>query len=639
MKRFKNLSMQKKRILAISAVAVAVLAIGATIAYNSESVFFANLFNIDDRVDSFSEEFKTPTNWKPCDETTKTATATNHKSYPRYARMRYVEYWRTKNTTTPESDHETTDLPLTWNDNGTEKKYAIVNTQNESDWRLDNDGWYYYKTTVGEEETTSSLLKSVTFNCEVNLVGGEDYSQDGKSVETIPSDYAGAIFHIYVEFEMSDEDQSPARRRIYDQVASETRGIDSNVDFSDYSLADYDNGNGVNTLAAHANDSHPVYYYRGEVYNNNVLMNNYCWKILRTTGTGGTKLIYAGEPTEVNGVPVCNNTGEAVQVSGRTPYYGTDSTYDHSCFYDLHSIGQIGYMNSNRYLVRCHNYAAEQLTFGNDVTYENGQYTLKDTVSGQFFAIMSDVSNNKHYFCPDGGTTCENVYYMYGVIPGDYNIRTHAIEFTGGGKIDDENGAFPNDTDSAAKTTVENWFENSGMTNIEANLEDTIYCNDRTSQIGVFESKDAPVMATTTDRMYFGAGYRNTVTYKPSVDCAKKRDSFTKTETPIGNGKLKHKVGLITDDELTLSGMPYCKAADVGRIFLHAEGRDSWTMSPSFHDLGSMLYYEHYWYACNSSTNSLGYAGPSVRPVVSVKYDTFIKSGDGSSSDPYTLEW
>ena len=639
MKRFKSLSPKQKRIFAISS-AVAILAIGATIAYNQDRAIFANLFSIDDGPVSFTEDFVPKDNWQPCEDIKKEAIATNHSNVPRYARMRLREYWRTADSETDPDDHDTTDLPLTWEDDEGIHRYAIIHMQNEDKWSYnENDGYYYYKEALDNEESTLSLLKSVQMNCDATVVDSMSYSQDGKTSETVPNEYANARYHLYVEMELSTEDIRPARIRIYDQVASETRGIDSNIDFSDYSLADYDNGNGVNTLAAHANDSHPVYYYRGEVYNNNVLMNNYCWKILRTTGTGGTKLVYAGEPTEVNGVPVCNNTGEAVQVSGRTPYYGTDSTYDHSCFYDLHSIGRIGYMNSNRYLVRCHNYAAEQLTFGNDVTYENGQYTLKDTVSGQFFAIMSDVSNNKHYFCPDGSTTCENVYYMYGVIPGDYNIRTHAIEFTGGGKIDDENGAFPNDTDSAAKTTVENWFENSGMTNIEANLEDTIYCNDRTSQIGVFESKDAPVMTTTTDRMYFGAGYRNTVTYKPSVDCAKKRDSFTKTETSIGNGKLKHKVGLITDDELTLSGMPYCKAADVGRIFLHAEGRDSWTMSPSFHDLGSMLYYEHYWYACNSSTNSLGYAGPSVRPVVSVKYDTFIKSGDGSSSDPYTLEW
>jgi hypothetical protein len=43
------------------------------------------------------------------------------------------------------------------------------------------------------------------------------------------------------------------------------------------------------------NDTYPIYYYRGNV-DNNVLFANKCWKIVRTTETGGTKLIYNGNP-------------------------------------------------------------------------------------------------------------------------------------------------------------------------------------------------------------------------------------------------------------------------------------------------------------------------------------------------------
>ena len=38
----------------------------------------------------------------------------------------------------------------------------------------------------------------------------------------------------------------------------------------------------------------PIYYYRGAV-NNNVKFGDYCWKAIRTTVTGGVKLIYNGE--------------------------------------------------------------------------------------------------------------------------------------------------------------------------------------------------------------------------------------------------------------------------------------------------------------------------------------------------------
>ena len=47
-------------------------------------------------------------------------------------------------------------------------------------------------------------------------------------------------------------------------------------------------GEGADTYA------NPVYYYKGNVENNNVLFAGFCWKIVRTTETGGVKLIYNG---------------------------------------------------------------------------------------------------------------------------------------------------------------------------------------------------------------------------------------------------------------------------------------------------------------------------------------------------------
>ncbi len=55
------------------------------------------------------------------------------------------------------------------------------------------------------------------------------------------------------------------------------------------------NGKGIYMSAGTENDTYPIYYYRGNV-DNNVLFANKCWKIVRTTETGGTKLIYNGNP-------------------------------------------------------------------------------------------------------------------------------------------------------------------------------------------------------------------------------------------------------------------------------------------------------------------------------------------------------
>ena len=63
-------------------------------------------------------------------------------------------------------------------------------------------------------------------------------------------------------------------------------------------------GEGADTYA------NPVYYYKGNVQNNNVLFGGFCWKIVRTTETGGVKIVYNG--VQKNGS--CNNTGTDSQI-------------------------------------------------------------------------------------------------------------------------------------------------------------------------------------------------------------------------------------------------------------------------------------------------------------------------------------
>ena len=61
------------------------------------------------------------------------------------------------------------------------------------------------------------------------------------------------------------------------------------------------NGEGVYMRAGTENDDYPILYYRGAVVNNNVIFNNICWKAVRTTDTGGVKLIYSGVAGNVYG--------------------------------------------------------------------------------------------------------------------------------------------------------------------------------------------------------------------------------------------------------------------------------------------------------------------------------------------------
>ena len=76
------------------------------------------------------------------------------------------------------------------------------------------------------------------------------------------------------------------------------------IDYSARSGAEGKETNGIYTTTA-TESNIPVYYYRGKV-DNNIIFGNFCWKIIRTTETGGIKIIYNGVPS--NGS--CDNNGE-----------------------------------------------------------------------------------------------------------------------------------------------------------------------------------------------------------------------------------------------------------------------------------------------------------------------------------------
>ena len=89
---------------------------------------------------------------------------------------------------------------------------------------------------------------------------------------------------------------------LYKYIASNTIGLDTDVDFS---ISPTDSDSGIYTRKDTENDEYPVYYYRGIIDNNNIVFANFCWKIVRTTSTGGVKLIYNGVPTDYDeGIPI-----------------------------------------------------------------------------------------------------------------------------------------------------------------------------------------------------------------------------------------------------------------------------------------------------------------------------------------------
>lgn len=567
----------KKRIIIVSIVALSALAIVGTIAYSRDYAFFSNLFHLGADVNEFTETFTSPQKWMTCDEVPKTAVATNKNKDVRYARMKINKYWRlNESAITDLDDHETSELSLTWTDGDGEHEWATVNYQNENDWVLLDDGWYYYKHPLEENQSTNSLLKSVTLNCDASLTDGytESYSGSSHSMETHQSAYSNARFHLYVTMQLSSEEyELPENETLYDMIAKQSAGLDTNINFAQTASVDSGNGNGVNTFTKTKDDQYPVYYYRGEVANNVVLFNDVCWRIIRTTSTGGVKMLYYGKAT--NGQCLAS-TFEEVSIAGgvNMPYCIIENGWTNPCKF----AGGVGYEHGNILINNGYNYNVE-------------------TTPEQQESILSN----------------------WGV-------------------------------PSQVKTTVENWFtgntaEGTNMATVADKLEDTPFCNDR-STISAWSGTNVTFTGNN-----LANNYSSNVDYHAiNLDCPRgKVDNFTVAETSNGNGRTSAKAGLITLPEAVLAGVS-TKNHDTYYNYFFDSGSLSyfWTMTPLRTDSNDPYIATIYGtsidatYARNGRSNGSPISSGNstkVRPVISLIHDTYVVSGEGTKLSPFILEW
>ena len=125
------------------------------------------------------------------------------------------------------------------------------------------------------------------------------------------------------------------RETLYNKIKSKSLGNDKakGIDYSKVNSST--NGEGVYLFDETKNDTNPVYFYRGtHNLKNNLLYANLCWKIVRTTETGGVRVIYNGAP--VNGK--CTNTT------------GTNTQIGTSKFNPTYTVKQhVGYMYGDDY--------------------------------------------------------------------------------------------------------------------------------------------------------------------------------------------------------------------------------------------------------------------------------------------------
>ena len=265
--------------------------------------------------------------------------------------------------------------------------------------------------------------------------------------------------------------------------------------------------------------------------------------------------------------------------------------------------------------------------YGNDVTYQNGTYTLVDTKSSSnWSSIYNGGLNNNHYTCM-GSITCSKVYYIYYTD----SSNMYYIELTGGKKVEDAlSDMLDNNTNSSTiKDNIDGWYktniEDKGYSNY---IEDTVWCNDRSIyQLNGWN----PDGGSTKEHLYFSAQERVYNTYKPDLSCSSEIDRFTVSELN-GNGNLKYSIGLLTTDEVMLAGG---KGGVINsNYYLYTNGDYWWWVSSpyGFYNNFARKFFVH---SLGYLTDNYVYLINGVRPSISLKPYTEISEGTGTVDDPY----
>ena len=631
----KIINIKSKKTLVFALPALFLLSFGVSLAVSHDHATMANNFKLGGAYETlFVETFDSPQNWITCETIDKSLVVTNDtdSSGSISVRLKLEEQWIAADGTT--------ELPLVSAASGL--TMAQINFTPNSGWTKQGD-YYYYNSDLAKNATTDSLITGVTLNCNANI----------DSVAGADSAYGDATYHLKITAQAIEAEQKDQWREIA-KIVEEEVNPDSNIDFTSRAIVDSDpivaNGNGVNRATENGAD---VYYYRGEIDNNNIIWANTCWLIHRTTYSGGTKIVYNGLPTLVDGAQQCNpSRGENSILSDYHSDYQERSFSFNEAPQSNEVLADIGYMYGERIVPIRFSNANAVLTFSNDVTRNNNTYTLDtsagQSITGTYADKRAESATRYHYFCTDGSSECDNTKIGY-IINYISSSAFYYYSLDGYNNIDEiVSASFSNNTDSFAKSVLDDWFERNNYDDYEDDLEDAIFCNDRSfGATTALAGKDSAGALTEISRLHsdtvFGPAGRNEIlnaqnNFEPSLDCPNKRDAFTVSDNTNGNAKLTYKVGLLTADEYTMAGVHAGLNINGYTSYLARNTNYNWTMSPYYYlpnNHQSDMFVASGSYIFNRAVTS---DRSGIRPTVSLKAGTKISGGTGSKTDPYIVE-
>lgn len=279
------------------------------------------------------------------------------------------------------------------------------------------------------------------------------------------------------------------------------------------------------------------------------------------------------------------------------------------------SLAYFGYMfNTNyKYLEDL-----KEGTYYTDVSnYTNGVYTL--TGAGE-----TSPDNNHHYVCDDND--CREVRYYYYAKDTYYRYillqNGETIESALKKMINNEGDVTVdiNVYNSAMKGYLDNWYAKN-LINFTNYLDtETVYCNDRrtTTIAGVNQiwGWDKSGDLTNGDTIRFRQYSQN-----KDLSCGNVTDRFS-----VNNNKAKliYPIGLLTEPERGLMSNNYA-----------VTGQDYLGLTPRSYNRSDAFVFRVT--TSGGVSNDYVYSAYGVRPVVSLKPDVTVISGDGGYETPYEI--
>ena len=351
-------------------------------------------------------------------------------------------------------------------------------------------------------------------------------------------------------------------------------------------------------------DEGASYYYRGAVKNNYVSFAGFTWRIIRRNGDGSVRMIYSGKKT--------SDTGEATAI-GKSQFNSKywDPTY-------------VGYMYNENFTLHENNETmnyywildSAKYNFGTGYTFD--ETTKKFSLTGTIKQLTwkdnhDEIVSGKLYSCLN--TSCNVVYKITGYL-NDTTMTVQPISHSSDNYI----GTIINSTSSTIKKFMDTWYKNN-LIGYSLYIADETFCNDR----NIMNGSGYLITPIST----YGSSNRLLERKEPSLKCIQNSDRLKLSNN---SAKLDYPLSLLTIDEVALAGGVYNTANN--NYYLY-NGQNTWTMSPS--DFYSSA---HIWSIDFHGNLDSGYFVANsfgVRPVINLKSDVKISSGDGTPIAPYKI--